>query len=97
MQDGEESEKVTSKSSKPLKSEGNKRDEKSLHAKVIATTVSKKSKDGKDLGAVASSFNPKQPVKSRSFNDRQPQSHASKVNGLSQGRWIQLAFYMRSI
>lgn len=80
LQEAKDSKQVNSKSSKHLKSEGNKRNEKSLHAKVTATAVPKKSKDGKDLDAVASTINPKQPAKSKSLNDRQTQSHVTKVN-----------------
>lgn len=92
LQEVEESKMVTSKSSKHLKSEGNKRDEKPLHAEVTPTTSSKKSKDGKGWEAVASSFNLELPAKSRSFNDQQSRSNVPKVNGLSQGRQIQSAF-----
>lgn len=74
---------MNSKSSKLLTSEGNKRNEKSLHAKVVATDLSKKGKGGKDLEAVTPSSNPKPPAKSRSFNDQHPPSHVSKVNGHS--------------
>ncbi|PKI75654.1 hypothetical protein CRG98_003914 [Punica granatum] len=80
-QEGEESKKVDSRSSEHLKIEGNKRNVKPLNSKATAATGLKKSKDGKILEAVSSSFNAKQPAKSRSFNDRQIRSHASKQGG----------------
>ncbi|KAK4755881.1 hypothetical protein SAY87_009638 [Trapa incisa] len=80
-QEEKEAEKVSPKTSELLKSKGNKRNEKSLHAKVTATTVSKRGKGEKDSEADLAISHPKYPAKSRSFNDRNPPSHLSKNGG----------------
>ena len=66
-----------SKQSKSQKVQGTSKNEKSTSLKSVSASLLKKNKDGKDAeatstqnGSVALNSNPRQPIKSRSFNDR---------------------------
>jgi hypothetical protein len=73
------------KQSKSQKVQGTSKNEKSTSLKSVSARLLKKNKDGKDAeatstqnGSVALNSNPRQPIKSRSFNDR-------KQSGKSEG------------
>ncbi|KAF3447114.1 hypothetical protein FNV43_RR12294 [Rhamnella rubrinervis] len=73
------------KQSRSQKGQGTSKNEKSTSLKSVSTSLLKKNKDGKDAeatsaqnGSVALNSNPRQPIKSRSFNDRK-QSGKSEV------------------
>lgn len=86
--DGEVKNAYHSKQSKPQKVQGKNKNEKPLSLKSATTATGMKSSDGKDVsrtsasnGSVGLNSRPKQPSKSRSFNDRQV--HLTKQSGKS--------------
>ncbi|KAK4760128.1 hypothetical protein SAY87_023259 [Trapa incisa] len=77
----EEADKVDSKTSKLVKSGGNKRNEKSIHAGITTTTASKRGKGEKNPEAIVAGSRSDHPANSKSFNGRHPPSHISKNGG----------------
>ncbi|XWS72671.1 hypothetical protein CRYUN_Cryun02cG0060500 [Craigia yunnanensis] len=78
------------KQSKPRKVQGKTKNEKPSGPKNVSSALVKKSKDGKSAeatltalngGSVATNSRLKQPLKSRTFNERQANANASKHSG----------------